>query len=388
MPYLRCAASLARSFALVAAWAVTVAVAQSTPPPPSAKGESALQRYTFSYPISDDPSLAPRGGTTRGPEVELDKEPSAAWRALQEPGLSPKERDRRAILAMAGGYRVTFDFLEIVDFRPEPSRGKPYQSWGTEYVYVAEDRGNFISLQHLLVMRILDKEGKVTEPFVTKHWRQDWSYEERNVIEYVGGNTWKRRSLPKKEVAGAWAQSVYQVDDSPRYESLGRWEHSTGESTWISGDTWRPLPRREWTVRKDYDVLIGTNRHTIVANGWVQEENNLKAVTDGLGKLRASLPFLGREYGVARYQRIRNYDFSAGDKYFERTRAFWADVRSAWDKRFATSPSITLTQQVDQGQLFIPLFEYADSLVDAEKPQDQTEETALIDKILTSMIHQ
>jgi hypothetical protein len=360
----------------------------SAPAMPKAKLESPPQRYTFSYPLSDDPSLAPRGGTTRGPEVDVDKEPSAAWLALQEPNLSPKERDRRAILAMAGGYRVTFDFLEIVDFRPEPSRSKPYQSWGTEYVYVAEDRGNFISLQHLLVMRIIDKTGKVTDPFVTKHWRQDWSYEERNVVEYVGRETWKRRALAKKDVEGTWAQAVYQVDDSPRYESIGRWEHTTGESTWISGDTWRPLPRREWTVRKDYDVLIGTNRHTVLATGWVQEENNLKGVTEAAGKLRASLPYLGREYGVARYQRIRNYDFSAGDKYFERTRSFWADVRSAWDQRFAKSPSITLTQPVDQGQLFVPFFKYADSLVDAEKTADQADEAALIEKTLTSMIRQ
>jgi hypothetical protein len=373
---------------LAAALGITGAAADTPPAATGAKTESALQRYTFSYPLTDDPSLAPRGGMTRGPEVEVDKEPSAAWRALQEPNLTSKERDRRAILAMAGGYRVTFDFLEIVDFRPEPARGKPYQSWGTEYVYVAEDRGNFISLQHLLVMRIIDKEGKVTDPFVTKHWRQDWSYEERNVIEYVGRDTWKRRALPKKDVAGTWAQSVYQVDDSPRYESFGHWEHSPGQSTWISAETWRPLPRREWTVRKDYDVLIGTNRHTIIANGWVQEENNLKGVTDGQSKLRASSPYLGREYGVARYQRIRNYDFSAGDKYFERTRAFWADVRSAWDKRFASSPSITLTQQVDQGQLFIPLFEYADSLVEEEKPHDPKDDAAIIDKTLTSMIRQ
>ena len=116
---------------------------------------------------------------------------------------------------------------------------------------------------------------------------------------------------------------MLQVDDSPRYAALGRWEHSGGVSTWISDETWRPLPRREFSVRKDYDVLVGTNRHTITPTGWVQEENNLKlALKDR--------KYLAREYGVARYQRIKDYDFGAGEKYYTRTEPFWAEVRAAW----------------------------------------------------------
>ena len=64
----------------------------------------ASPRYTFSWPL-DTEALKPRGGTTRGPAVVLDREPSPAWQALQQPGLSARERDRRAILAMAGTYR-------------------------------------------------------------------------------------------------------------------------------------------------------------------------------------------------------------------------------------------------------------------------------------------
>lgn len=352
---------------------------------PAAEETKSPLRYTFSWPVAGEDGLAPRGGTTRGPEVELDTEANAAWKALQEPGLSDFERDRRAILAMAGGYRVTFDFLEIADFRSIPKRERPYQSWGTERVYVAEDRGDFISLQHLLVMRIIDKEGKVSEPFVTKHWRQDWSYQDRTMVEYRGRETWERRLIAKGDSRGKWTQSVYQVDDSPRYESIGRWNHATGASTWISAETWRPLPRREWSVRKDYDVLVGTNRHTVIQGGWIQEENNLKGVTESPGVLRAAHPYLGREYGVARYQRIRNYDFTAGDQYFERTRAFWADVRTAWDDRFAATERISLTAPVDQSQLFLPLFQQADAIAEEQAltPEDQA---ALIRKTLSGMI--
>jgi len=69
------------------------------------------------------------------------------------------ERDRRAILAMAGPYRVTFDFLEVVRFDPSLKPDAPYQSWGTEYVFVSEDRKDFIALQHILVQRVRMEDG-------------------------------------------------------------------------------------------------------------------------------------------------------------------------------------------------------------------------------------
>src|SRR5207244_347661 len=102
-------------------------------------------RYTFSWQLGQANAPAPRGGTTRGPAVELDTQPSAAWKALQEPNLSPLERDRRAILAMAGDYQVTFDFLDIENFPPRTERDKPYQSWGTERVFIDSDTGKSIS---------------------------------------------------------------------------------------------------------------------------------------------------------------------------------------------------------------------------------------------------
>jgi len=49
-------------------------------------------------------------------------------------------------------------------------------------------------------------------------------------------------------------------------------------------------------------------------------------------------------------------------------RAFWAELRFAPDKFFAKSPQITTLGTRDQSQLFVPLFEQADTLVEAEKP--------------------
>lgn len=314
-------------------------------------GAHASEQFTFAWPL-DEEALEPRGATTRGVPVVRDSAPSEAWQRLHEPGLSDLERDRRAILAMAGPYRVSFDFLEVVRFDPRLKPDAPYQSWGTEYVFVADNRPELIALQHILVMRMRLDDGKVSEPMVVRHWRQEWRYQPEALLAYEGAETWARRTLPVEARRGAWSQSVLQVDDSPRYAALGRWQHDGGVSTWLSGETWRPLPRREFSVRKDYQVLVGTNRHTITPDGWVQEENNVKRVLEGARNL-------AREYGVARYQRIKDYDFSAGERYYVRTEPFWAEVRAAWAEIAQRTPRFTLRSQVDQGRLFVPFFEYA-----------------------------
>jgi hypothetical protein len=314
----------------------------------------AADQFIFAWPL-EEKALKPRGATTRGAPVTLDAAPSESWKKLREPGLTDVERDRRAILAMAGPYRVSFDFLEVVRYDPSLKQDAPYQSWGTEYVFVSEDRPELIALQHVLVMRMRLEDGKTSEPMVVRHWRQEWRYQPEFLLAYEGAQTWARQAVPAEARRGAWSQSVLQVDDSPRYAAVGRWQHAGGVSTWISQETWRPLPRREFSVRKDYDVLVGTNRHTITQDGWLQEENNLKLALQGQR-------YLAREYGVARYQRIRNYDFTAGEKYYTRTEPFWAEVRSAWQDIAQRAGRFTLRAQVDQGQLFVPFFEYAAKL--------------------------
>src|SRR5262249_31699479 len=107
--------------------------------------DGTARQFTFSWQFRDGDAVAPRGGTSHGAPVELAREPSEVWHALDEPGLSPRERDRRAILAMAGTFRTSFDFLEVAGFRPGFVPDRPYQSWATEYVYVAHDEPRFVS---------------------------------------------------------------------------------------------------------------------------------------------------------------------------------------------------------------------------------------------------
>src|SRR5262249_55296787 len=86
--------------------------------PRRAPAEARTRAFPLAGPLREGASVAPRGGTTQGTEVQLQTEPSPEWRALQAPGLTARERDRRAILAMTGTFRTTFDFLEVAGFRP------------------------------------------------------------------------------------------------------------------------------------------------------------------------------------------------------------------------------------------------------------------------------
>jgi hypothetical protein len=325
----------------------------------------AAERFVFSWPIGNDCHDRPRGGTSTGAPVTPDPAAHPGWLAIQEAGLSRFERDRRAILAMAGPYRVTFDFLETAGFGADFERDRPYQSWGTEYIYVIEDRGSFISLQHIMVMYFEAEGEQEPEPVVMKHWRQDWTYEDDTLLVFDHDSRWQKEAVGRAERTGRWSQAVFQVDDSPRYESIGRWEHNGSFSSWRSERTRRPLPRRESSVRDDYDVLEGFNRHTITRDGWLQEEENLKLVVDGEGAPDSALPYLARELGVARYRRIIGTDFTPGDRYMALAGRFWTDVRDAWDAVLAAGDTLVLREAVDGVPLFAPLFEYAEAVMQA-----------------------
>ena len=349
--------------------------AKEAEPDPAAPG------YVFAWPFLDASEMAPRGGTSRGETVGLAPVPMPQWKNLRAASSEPFDRDRAAILAMAGEYRVSFDFLETVVFEPPFTPDKPYRSWATEKVYVVEDRGDFISLQHILEMVFIDDEGNRQGPFVQKHWRQDWTYEPEEVFEYAEGRRWVRRGVAPQAGEGAWSQAVFQVDDTPRYASVGRWEHDPVYSAWTGSRTARPLPRRESSVRQDYDRLLATNRHTILPQGWVHEEDNLKQAL-AAGRPDAETDrVLSREIGVNRYQGIEDFDFSAADAYWKETGPLWAEVRAAWKEKLASSSSLEVAKQCRGKPAFVELFGFAERLRGAEPPSAQ-ERSAFVSELI------
>ena len=108
-------------------------------------------------------------------------------------------------------------------------------------------------------------------------------------------------------------------------------------------------------MRDDYDLLEAVNRHTILPAGWVHEEDNVKVVLDGPAAK-------AREIGVNRYERIVDFDFSAGDRYWERTDSFWAEVRAAWADIAERNDVFTFHDEIDGRGAFEPMFEYAAKL--------------------------
>jgi hypothetical protein len=324
-------------------------------------------QFTFSWEFSDADGMKPRGGVTRGAPVTLDQSPNPALSSLRQPGLTKYERDRRAILSMAGTYRVTFNFIETIPLRTGYKADRPYQSWATEYIKVIEDDGNFIRLQHILVMYFINENGKVEGPAVTKHWRQDWTYEDEEILEYRGSNTWQTVRFPANEARGKWSQAVYQVDDTPRYEALGEWTYDGNYAAWTSAVTPRPLPRREFTVRDDYNVLSGVNRITITPSGWVHEQDNLKMVVGEDGKAAGKDPYIAKEIGLNRYERLSDFDDNAAKEYWELTAPFWADVREVWEETIRANPTLRLNNTYRDKRLYEYLFDYSDRLAEGGK---------------------
>lgn len=279
--------------------------------------------------------------------------------AAQVPAAADPARDRAAILAMQGEYDVEFSFDETVIHAPGYERASAKRSGGSEIVLVVEDSPGRIVLQHILV--------HAPTGHVTKHWRQDWTWEAPRRFEFSADQTWQVRDIPAEATRGAWTQCVYEVSDAPRYCGTGRWEHAETASTWTSDRSWRPLPRREYTTREDYNALEVVNRHTIVPGGWTHEQDNLKVVRDAGGDVERVIV---REFGFNDYREEDEVDFSPALAYWEATSGYWARVRERWDALLSQPPGLHLKTPVDGMAIIEPLFTQAQQVQDGGEVGD------------------
>lgn len=277
--------------------------------------------------------------------------------------------DRKAILAMQGEYIVDFAFDETVLLQPGYERSPAMRSGGNETVIVVEDTPMKIVLQHILVD---EKSGHVT-----KHWRQDWTYEAPNRFEFTADQTWTVHALSPAETKGAWTQCVYEVSDAPRYCGTGRWMREDGAATWTSDSTLRPLPRREYTKRSDYNVVTAVNRHTLTPGGWTHEQFNAK-VKRSAGDASVTI---AREFGFNDYQKTTDVDFKPAYKYWDATRGYWAKVRARWDGFLSKAPGVRLKTKIDGMAMIIPLFTHASALEEGKPVAD-----ADIDKVFAQFV--
>ncbi|MEL1249329.1 DUF6607 family protein [Aurantiacibacter gilvus] len=274
------------------------------------------------------------------------------------------ESDRAAILAMAGDYRVRFDMQESTPWLEgyEPLERKI--SGGYESVRVIEDTGDLIVLQHLLVV------GAEGEEFVIKHWRQDWQYEPEAVLTYAGPDHWVMTEVPERMRNGRWSQTVYQVDDSPRYAGWGQWEVTNGVPRWRSNWTDRPLARRDAVRDPIYDRYAAINRHQLTPTGWIHWQDNTKMMpaADGSGEL---VPVV-QEYVLNTYDRFDGYNTGAADAYWADTQGYWAAVRAQWDEVIDTTGGIVIEEEAQTGTVISGrLLEIANEIRDGEVTEAQ-----------------
>lgn len=255
----------------------------------------------------------------------LGQDPANPATPAKPPADLPPREDREAILAMAGSHEITFHFEETTAVSPDYRlRTKAYDEDAREIIAVVEDRPTRITLQHLLVTE--DEQG---EPYVIKHWAQVWTWQDTELLDYTGEDgihEWRKVRLSEEQAAGTWSQLVTQVDDTPRYEGYGRWTHARGESSWQSEPTRRPLPRREYSKRDDYDYLLVTNRHTLTPGGWAHFQDNRKVVDREGGPVHV----LCFETGLNTYTRAEVPHGEAAEAWWSEHGPFWDEVRNFW----------------------------------------------------------
>ena len=275
------------------------------------------------------------------------------------------EKDREAIKSMCGCYEVTFNFTETFDYVEDstyiPSETKI--AGGLEWAQLIEDEDEKISIQHLLIV------GPPDQPYIVKHWRQDWEYENTDLYLFNGDNQWTYTKLPKSEVKGQWTQKVFQVDDSPRYEGSATWVHVDGKNYWENTTT-APLPRREYTQRSDYNVTMRGNRHEIVDSGWIHDQDNEKIVR----KEGAEDIIIAKEKGYNVYKKVADSRCKAAQDWWKEHEDKWATVRKKWNTVFAKKENLALKDKVDNKVLFKFLFD--------EEVKDKKEINRIIDSFV------
>ena len=111
-----------------------------------------------------------------------------------------------------------------------------------------------------------------------------------------------------------------------------------------------PLPRREYSVRNDYNLLRRTNRIVLNNDGWLHEQDNQKIIRDGDKE-----KLLVEEKGVNSYKRADDSKCEAARVFWEKNKSYWIKVRTAWEDYLATHATVELRSKVD-GQVLHECF--------------------------------
>jgi len=246
---------------------------------------------------------------------------------------------------LCGCFDVEFKYAET--FSPDKNykfHDREEISGGTELIIPVEVSDKKIVLQHLLI---------ITDSMIIKHWREDWSYENPTVWRYKGDKVWVKEQLPASDVKGKWTQAVWEVSDAPRYQGASEWVNLDGKTIWQNTAD-APLPRREYSVRSDYNILKRTNRLIITSEGWRHEQDNQKIIRSNSGD-----KLLVEEKGLNTYKKLDDSKCAAGKAYWEKNKDYWTKVRKTWEAYVVSHSTITLKSDIKGKVLHDYLFDMA-----------------------------
>ena len=266
-----------------------------------------------------------------------------------------KNQDKEAIKKMCGCFEVEFNFAETFKFSKDstyvPSNN--YKAGGLEWAQLVDDENNKISIQHILLV------GPESSPYVMKHWKQDWIFENQEFYMYNGNNSWNYKTKSKGKVKNQWTQKVYQVDDSPRYEGSATWVHVDGKSYW-ENNTDAPLPRREYSKRSDYNITVRGNRHEIINEGWIHDQDNSKIIRS---KDKKDI-LIAKEKGFNYYKRVDDSRCKAAADWWTQNYSKWKIVRDKWNEIYSKKTDLKLHSLLDSKPLYSYLFD--DAMINEE----------------------
>ncbi len=246
--------------------------------------------------------------------------------------------EKQAVKSLCGCFEVEFKYAETFASDTAYRFHPRYHASGLEWVVAEESSGEKWVLQHLLV---------IDDTTVIKHWREDWEFEKQDLWSFNYDATWTHSTFEKQQTKGLWTQTVWEVDDGPRYQGSGRWVHSNGKYYW-ENTTDAPLPRREYTKRNDYNVMKRTNRIIITDTGWVHEQDNEKIIR------RDSLPDVSivGEKGYNIYRRTDESKCKQASAWWQQHKQFWSAIRQGWETVMKDKNSIHLLAEVDGEYLY------------------------------------
>ncbi|MEO5564170.1 MAG: DUF6607 family protein [Chitinophagaceae bacterium] len=253
--------------------------------------------------------------------------------------------DAQDVNKLCGCFEVEFKYAET--FSPDKKykfHDREEISGGTELIMPVEVTDKKIVMQHLLV---------ITDSMIIKHWREDWTYENPTIWKYKGDKVWVKEQLKPEEVKGKWTQAVWEVSDAPRYQGAAQWMTIDGKTMWQNTAD-APLPRREYSVRSDYNILKRSNRLVLNNEGWTHEQDNQKIIRSATGD-----KLLVEEKGVNTYKKVDDSQCAAAKVYWEKNKVYWTKVRNAWEDYTATHLTIELKTEVNGKVLHDYLFEQA-----------------------------